>query len=318
MNMLILLKICLFLMLGIAAFFMLSYLKEHSALTTVAENVYQKAKAQEEERQTAQQRLFLVEGRQEKTNLLYKLDLLVLQSNMKKYVPFASTEILMIFALGMAAAGFALVTSITGTWVFGMLGFVGVLFLGYLVLYFMALENYHKTEESLMTFINLLENYSGMEDELITIFSRIQPFLSEPIKSAVENCCAEARMTGDRNQAIRNMEKRIEHEKFKELIRNLEICSRYEANYGEVIKDSRGLLREYLATVKERKAILNNARVEIAMILGCCGIVFWMMNDFTQTGILPLLLSNTAGNLILAYCILMIFYAVWAVAIDRR
>ena len=125
-------------------------------------------------------------------------------------------------------------------------------------------------------------------------------------------------MTGDRNQAIRNMEKRIEHEKFKELIRNLEICSRYEANYGEVIKDSRGLLREYLATVKERKAILNNARVEIAMILGCCGIVFWMMNDFTQTGILPLLLGNTAGNLLLAYCILMIFYAVWAVAIDRR
>lgn len=318
MNMLILLKICLFLMLGIAAFFMLSYLKEHSALTMAAENVYQKAKAQEEERQNAQQRIFLVEGRQEKINLLYKLDLLVLQSNIKKYVPFASTEILMIFALGMAAADFALVTSITGTWVFGMLGFVGVLFLGYLVLYFMALENYHKTEESLMTFINLLENYSGMEDELITIFSRIQPFLSEPIKSAVENCCAEARMTGDRNQAIRNMEKRIEHEKFKELIRNLEICSRYEANYGEVIKDSRGLLREYLATVKERKAILNNARVEIAMILGCCGIVFWMMNDFTQTGILPLLLSNTAGNLILAYCILMIFYAVWAVAIDRR
>ena len=140
MNMLILLKICLFLMLGIAAYFMLSYLKEHSALTTVAENVYQKAKAQEEERQTAQQRLFLVEGRQEKTNLLYKLDLLVLQSNMKKYVPFASTEILMIFALGMAAAGFALVTSITGTWVFGMLGFVEIwwisIFIIFLFLFF--------------------------------------------------------------------------------------------------------------------------------------------------------------------------------------
>ena len=125
-------------------------------------------------------------------------------------------------------------------------------------------------------------------------------------------------MTGDKSKAIRNLEKRIEHEKFKELIRNLEICSRYEANYGEVIKDSRGLLREYLATVKERKAILNNARIEIAMIIGCCGLVFWMMNDFTQAGILTVLLASTAGNLILVYCILMILYALWTVAIDRH
>jgi Flp pilus assembly protein TadB len=169
-----------------------------------------------------------------------------------------------------------------------------------------------------MTFINLLENYSSMEDELIAIFSRIQPFLTEPVRSAVEQCCIEAEMTGDKGRAIRNLEKRIEHEKFKELIRNLEICSRYEANYAEVIKDSRSLLREYLAAAKERKAILNNARIEIAMIIGCCGIVFWMMNDFTQAGIISILLGNLAGNVILAYCILMLLFAVWTVAIDRH
>lgn len=67
---------------------------------------------------------------------------------------------------------------------------------------------------------------------------------------------------------------------------------------------------DYLLYGKEQKDLLSqiNLILEIAMILGCCGIVFWMMNDFTQTGILPLLLGNTAGNLILAYCILMIFY----------
>ena len=125
-------------------------------------------------------------------------------------------------------------------------------------------------------------------------------------------------MTGDKGRAIRNLEKRIEHEKFQELIRNLEICSRYEANYGEVIKDSRGLLREYLAAAKERKAIINNARVEIAMIIGCCGVVFWMINDFTEKGILSLLLSSFAGNLLLAYCLLMIIFAVWTVTVQKH
>ena len=318
MNTILLLRVGLFLALVLTAFLLLKYLKEHKVLTSVADSVYEKAKAQESERQAEQQMLILLEGRQEKTNLLYKLDLLVLQSNIKKFIPFASTEILLVLTIVLAATAYGVMAHLTGTWIFGMLGFVGVGFLCYMVLYFMALSNYRKTEESLMTFINLLENYSSMEDELIAIFSRIQTFLTEPIKSAVEQCCIEAEMTGDKGRAIRNLEKRIEHEKFKELVRNLEICSRYEANYGEVIKDSRSLLREYLAAAKERKAILNNARVEIAMIIGCSGIVFWMMNDFTQAGIMSVLLGSMVGNIILTYCILMLLYAVWTVAIDRH
>ena len=73
-----------------------------------------------------------------------------------------------------------------------------------------------------------------------------------------------------------------------------------------------------MAAAKERKAILNNARIEIAMIIGCSGIVFWMMNDFTQAGIMSVLLGSMVGNIILAYCILMLLYAVWTVAIDRH
>lgn len=318
MNVIMVLKFCLFLMLGVAAFLIFSYLREHKVLYAVTEMVFQKAKQQEEDRQSEQQKLILIEGQQEKTAFLYKMDLLVLQSSIKKFLPFASTEILLIFTIGMASIGFMAITSIFDTWIFGILGFAGVCFLIYMMLYFMALSNYRKTEESLMTFINLLENYSSMEDELIAIFSRIQPFLTDPVRSAVEQCCMEAEITGNKSLAIRNLEKRIEHEKFKELIRNLEICSRYEANYGEVIKDSRSLLREYLASVKERKAIMNNARVEIAMIIVCCGVVFWMMNDFTEKGILTLLLGSAVGNIILAYCILMVLYAFWIVAFDRH
>jgi len=318
MTTIIVLKCCLFLMLGVTAFLLFTYLKQHRVLRGMAESVYEKAKEQEKERQSEQHTLLLIEGRQEKVNLMYKLDLLVLQSNIRKYLPFASTEILLVLAVLLAAGGFAAVTSVTGTWIFGILGFVGVFGFLYLVLYFMTLANYRKTEESLMTFINLLENYSNIEDELIAIFARISPFLTEPVKTAIEECCMEAEMTGDRRTAIRNLEKRNEHEKFKELVRNLEICSRYEANYEEVIKDSRSLLREYLAAVKERKSILNNARIEIALIIACCGVVFWMINGFTQAGILAVLLGSTIGNVILLYCILMVRYALWTVAFDRH
>ena len=78
MNTIIVLKVCLFLVLGLTAFLLLSYLKEYKVLSSVTETVYEKARAQEEDRQSEQQQLLLIEGRQEKTNLLYKLDLLVL------------------------------------------------------------------------------------------------------------------------------------------------------------------------------------------------------------------------------------------------
>ncbi len=318
MNYIMIIKICLFLLLGLAAFLLFSYLVEHKVLSSVTDTVLQKAREQEADRHSEQQKLLLLEGRQEKLNPLYRLDLLVLQSNIRHFLPFASTEILIVLVLILGTMGFTVVTSITHTWLFGVLGFLIVCFGVYMVLYFMAQVNYRKTEESLMTFINLMENYSSTEDELIAIFSRVQTFLTEPVKSAVEQCCIEAEITGDKGRAVRNLEKRIEHEKFKELVRNLEICSRYEANYGEVIKDSRNLLREYLAARKERKAIINNARLEMAMIIGCCGVVLGMMDDLTEQGFLHILLSSTVGNVILIYCIVIVLIAVWSVTFDRR
>ena len=317
MKTILVLKICLFLMLFIASYLVFSYLMEHKVFSNVAESMYEKAKAQEEGRLAEEQMRYVIEGRQEKHSFLYRLDLLVIQSNIKKFLPFASTEILIVLVIILSAGGFAVVTTITGTWIFGIVGFMAVVFVCYMILYLMAGSNYKKTEESLMTFINLLENYSNTEDEIISIFSRIQYFLTEPVKSAVEQCCAEAEATGNKEKAMQNLEKTIEHEKFKELIRNLEICSRYDANYGEVVKDSRSLLREYLAYKKERKAIINNARVEVAMILGGCALVVWMMNDFTQTGIMNVLLGSLFGNIILVYCIVIILYAIWMVAFQR-
>ena len=146
MNTILLLKVGLFLALVLTAFLLLKYLKENKVITSVADSVYEKAKVQEEERKSEQQLKYLLEGRQEKTNFLYKLDLLVLQSNIGKILPIASTEILLIMTIMIAAGGFVVVTSLTGTWIFGVLGFIGVCFFCYMVLYLMALRNYRRTE----------------------------------------------------------------------------------------------------------------------------------------------------------------------------
>ena len=54
MNTILLLRVGLFLALVLTAFLLLKYLKENKVLTSVADSVYEKAKAQESERQAEQ------------------------------------------------------------------------------------------------------------------------------------------------------------------------------------------------------------------------------------------------------------------------
>ena len=107
------------------------------------------------------------------------------------------------------------------------------------------------------------------------------------------------------------------------------LCDIYESDivgliqndprYAEIIKDSRSLIQEYSAYSQERKSIINNARIEILMIVGCCGLVFWMVDDFSTTGIMRVLLGTTAGNVLLLYCVAMLLAALWMViAVDKH
>ena len=319
MQSIMIMKAALFLVLLLTAYFGFELLRNHKVITEAVENVYERTRAQEEKRLGEQERLRLEEGVQEKTDLLYRLDMLLVYSNIKKWIPLMNTEIFIGMAVLLSVAAYLLVSRFTGDWLFGLLG-AGSVCLGlYLILYFLAGFNYQRTEKSLTAFLNLLENYSTTSDDLIHIFHKVAINIDEPVQSALYECYTEAASTGNAGLAMRNLQKKIEHEKFKELVRNLEICSRYEANYAEIIKDSRSLIQEYSAYSQERKSIINNARIEILMIVGCCGLVFWMVDDFSSTGIMRVLLGTTAGNVLLLYCVAMLLAALWMViAVDKH
>ena len=319
MQSIVIMKAALFIVLLLVAYFGFELLRNHKIITDAVENVYERTKAQEERRLSEQERLRMEEGVQEKTDLLYRLDMMLVYSNIKKWIPFMNTEIFIGMAVLFSIAAYLLVSKVTDVWIFGLLGAGGVCLSLYLVLYFLSGMNYQRTEKSLTAFLNLLENYSITSDDLIHILHKTAINMEEPVQSALYECYAEATSTGNAGLALRNLQKKIEHEKFKELVRNLEICSRYEANYAEIIKDSRSLIQEYSAYSQERKSIINNARIEILMIVGCCGLVFWMVDDFSTTGIMRILLGTTAGNVLLLYCVAMLLAALWMViAVDKH
>ena len=250
------------------------------------------------------------EGIQEKDNFFYRMDLMLNQSGIKRTIPFFSTEYLILFSMLIGIAGM----TITGIFAGFAIGFsVGAVFtvMPYMLLRIRADMNYKKIENQIIHFLNMIENYTKTHDNIITIFGKVYPFLEEPLATAVKECYVEATNTGDMSMAFRKLETKVVHDKFSEILRNLELCSRYEANYQAVVSTSRDIMTNYIKSRKKIKSIADNAKIDFGIIMFCMVILFGMIDSFIENGgIIDVLTSSTAGMVIIAYIVFAVIYGV--------
>lgn len=66
---------------------------------------------------------------------------------------------------------------------------------------------------------------------------------------------------------LRNLEDSIEHPFFKKLIRNLEISSRHNANYKDIITECRYQLDEAASNAKKLEKIYKDGRHDIILVI---------------------------------------------------
>ena len=145
-------------------------------------------------------------------------------------------------------------------------------------------NNFRRTEENLTKLLNFLDNYSVASGEITGIFEQISRYMEEPVKSALDVCCYEAATTGDVGMALLAMAERIEHPKFKELARNMEVSVRYCADFSVLVNSSRRSLREYLRVAQERRGMLREAAINLTLLAGMSVVVLLVVGRFTESG----------------------------------
>ncbi|WP_343246766.1 hypothetical protein [Diplocloster hominis] len=288
------------------------FLKEQRLVERALLEFYRLSEEQEEGRRREETKRWFEEGAGRRKSVLYRFDLMILQSNIRYYLPFLNTEIFLVLMMTASVAAAALAKSLSGIWVLTIPAAAFTMFLFYLVIYSLSVSNYKKTQNSITQFANLLENFSETSDDLIFIFEKVCPYLDVPLRPALQECVSTARNTGNVEEALRNLELQIEHPQFRNLIRNLEICSRHEANYAEIIRDNRRSLQEYLQDQKERKALYDNGRIEISIILLLCLVVTSMLNGFIRHGFLYVLFHSVIGNGIALYCMIVLLACLYS------
>ncbi len=228
--------------------------------------------------------------------LLDKLDKKLGYSGLKHYFPFLTIEIWLLVIIGASAIGYFLVMTLTESWMNGILAaacMVGV-FVGMEGL--LARRNYHITEDALMEFVNLLGNYSITAGEVTGILGQISKYFKDPISYALDACYYEAQVTGDGNKALLTLADTLEHPQFKEIIRNIEICSRYTTDFDAFIKSTKKELKSYYSGKQERKAMANEAFINMIIIIGMLIVALLIVDTLIEVSIWSIVFHTWIGR----------------------
>lgn len=294
--------------------FTFSYLKEKR----IEKKVLEITEKRYTNRREKSEKIYLEEGYVAKIGFLDKLDILIERSGLRKVIPFATSEIFIFFMLLVSILGYFVSKAfIYDFWIIN-LGISILILIGfYLFLYITSGKTYEKIDNILLLYINNLENFSGSINDIITLFERVIPYTKEPLKQYTEDFVNEAK-SGNIKLAFRNFEKKIENRRFKNIIKNLEISSRHEANYEEVLKEARKTLKGYFGAKEDNKSTAKNGRVEIIMILFMGFIVMFIMKGFAPNLLFDLK-STPTGNYLIGFTMFLFLLIIWNfIKIDKN
>ena len=233
---------------------------------------------------------------QQEHTLLYGLERELDYSGLRLRFPGLTSELWILGSLAAAACLFLFLSMSLGLWA-AVIGNGALLAGEFLILLCLRTANLRAVNEHLMKLLDFLGNYSITAGDVAGIFHQVSRYMEEPIKSALDSCYYEAQITGDTALALRSMAEKIEHPKFKELARNMEVSLRYCADFTALVAGSRRSLREYLRLSQERKGMLREALVNMVLLLGLSMVVLAAVGRMVQLSGLQILTGTVPGRI---------------------
>ena len=216
----------------------------------------------------------------------------------------------------------AVITFILGSVIGGMIAGLLAAFLmatvQYVIVSVMKAQRFASVNEELPKLLDFLGNYSLTSGDITSVFSQISRYLKEPLRSVMEECEAESKVSGDSRTAIISMAEKIEHPQFKQLARNLEVASRYSADLWSVVSDSRKSLREYLSQNRDRKNLLRESGINMLLLLIMSVVVLAIVNMLIEGGIFGILFHSLPGYISLSgMAIIIVLYFIQAASMSK-
>lgn len=239
--------------------------------------------------------------------LVYRLEKQLLYSGMTRRFMRLTPELWIVMHLVMCTLLYAIGTLWIGTWWSGLI--LVVLFEGSVSLLqnLLISKSYNAVDGELLKFLDFLGNYSITSGEVTQILRQIGPYLEEPLRTVLEECYYEAQTSGDTSLALLSMGEKIQHPKFKELVRNMEISMRYSADFTILVSQSRKSIREHMRMRQEQKALAGEAWVNILILAAMTVVILKTVEVLIGVPIREILFGTWVGKGCLAGIVVILF-----------
>ena len=233
---------------------------------------------------------------QENHSLWFRLERLLYYSGIRQRFPAVSVEIWvvgeltvtgMLFLVCLAFGGMKAALLITGMVMAAEAG----------TLRYLRARNLRRVNDNLIKLLDFLGNYSITAAEVTGTLDQVSRYMEEPIRTALEECYMEAQVTGDTGTALLSMADKVEHPKFQELARNMEISVRYCADFTALVSSSRRSMREHLRISQERKEMLREAVVSMALLLAMSMVVLLTVGHLINLSFWDLVWGTIPGRI---------------------
>ncbi|MBO7096118.1 MAG: type II secretion system F family protein [Lachnospiraceae bacterium] len=219
----------------------------------------------------------------------------------EKFIAMMSVACALIFISSGIAAGVIAGGIIKLVFLFSVYAFIKLL----------EIRNLRKTGEDLPRLLDLLGSYAASGAVYSNIFGQISIYMNEPLRTVFDECGAEGRLSGDISLALLTMADKIEHPQFKQLIRNMEITSRYSEDIAGLVSDTRRSLRDYLKESSDRKAMLRESAINMVLLMVMSYVVIAISASLAETQVSTVVLGSIPGRVTLGVlgAVLMMFFA---------
>ena len=247
---------------------------------------------------------------QGKKGFWQRMEQQLLYSGVSRRIPGLTPELWILGNLAAGTAVYFLALFLGAAWQMALLA-EGILWLlVYVALNLCMSRNYNATDENLLKFLDFLGNYSITSGEVTAVLSQISPYVEEPLQSVLDACYYEAQTSGDTSVALLAMAEKLQHPKFQELVRNLEISMRYSADLTVLVNQSRRSLREYTRMRQEHKALTREAWVNILILGAMTVVILKALEALVDIPLSQIMLHSLPGIgcLIVIGVILLLFY----------
>lgn len=242
------------------------------------------------------------------TGLLRKLDNLLIYSELSIKYEWLNASIYIILNIVLVAAVFLLAYILWGSFLGAVILAVTAVAapLGYMS--HLSNANYRQTEEQLKFFINVVSSNSMATNDIITVLEMSAPHIGNPIRNAVYRAVASSRVSGKSDDCIWQLTREMEHPLFVSFIRNLDICSKNDADYRNVAKDFAMQADQSIKELEKQRAIYSNSRVEISIMFVIGIVLSYMVCGFAENDLIGIIVEMSQSSIgivcLLIECIL--------------